>query len=163
MSSPDATIEPCNGSRYELNNTSVLSAFKVAAQLPELYDYIFNLYNRAGGSYGRIIAVKKLNERKTKTSPFLGEEIETLSPDGFIAPLVYSLQALMNVEIEDGKQIITWSVDPKPWLEKNLGVVVESYAGVLAPWGFDPQKVGKAPQSYTTALRAYKMVVAGIL
>ena len=93
----------------------------------------------------------------------MGEKIETLSPDGFIAPLVYGLQALMNVEIKDGKQIITWSVDPKPWLEKNLGAVVESYADVLAPWGFDPQKVGKAPQSYTTALRAYKMVVAGIL
>lgn len=167
MSSPDVTIEPSNGSRHELNNTSVLSAFKVAIQLPELYDYIFKmfpaLYNRAGGSYGRITAVKKLNERKTKTSPFLGEKIETLSPDGFIAPLVYGLQALMNVEIEDGKQIITWSVDPKPWLEKNLGAVIESYADVLAPWGFDPQKVGKAPQSYTTALRAYKMVVAGIL
>ncbi|MFD0702850.1 hypothetical protein DMP06_01590 [Slackia equolifaciens] len=166
MSSPDVTIEPVNGYRRELNNTSVFSAFKLAVQMPELYDYIYKmfptLYNRAGGSYGRITAVKKLNERKTKVTPFLGEEVETLSPDGFVTPLAYGLQALMDVRVENGKQIVFWSVDPMPWLEKNLEVVVESYADVLAPWGYDPQKVGKAPQSYTTALRAYKMALAGI-
>lgn len=167
MSSPEVTIEPDNGYRRELNNASVLSAFKIAVQMPELYDYVYKmlpvLYNRAGGSYGRITAVKKLNERKNKVTPFLGEEIETLSPDGFVAPLVYGLQALMDVKTENGKQIVSWSVDPMPWLEKNLGSVVDSYADVLVPWGFDPQKVGKAPQSYTTALRAYKMALAGIL
>lgn len=166
MSSSAVTIEPENGYRRELNNVSVLSAFKLAVQMPELYDYIFKmfpaLYNRAGGSYGRITAVKKLNERKIKKTPYMGDEIETLSPDGFVIPLVYGLQALMKVKEECGKQIVCWAVDPMPWLENNLEAVVRSYADVLAPWGFDPQKVGKAPQSYTTALRAYKMALAGI-
>lgn len=167
MSSPAVTIEPASGYRRELISASVRSSFKVAVQMPELYDYIFkmfpSLYNRAGGSYGRITAVKKLNERKNKVTPFLGETIETLSPDGFITPLVYGLQALMDLKTENGKQIVVWSVDPMPWLKENLAAVVESYVDVLAPWGFDPQKVGKAPQSYTTALRAYKMALAGIL
>lgn len=166
MSSPEVTLEPDSGYRRELHNRTVLFAFEITSKLPEIYDYIYKmfpaLYNRSGGSYGRITAVKKLNERRKKTTPFSGQTIDQLSPEGFIAPLVYGVQALMKVEENDGRVEIAWAVDPMPWLEEHLSEVVENYADVLAPWGYDPQKVGKAPQSYTASLRAYKMALAGI-
>lgn len=167
MSSDEVTSNSGSDYKRELHNLSVLSAFKIAVQLPELYDYIFKmlpkLYNQAGGSYGRITAVKKLNERKKKETHYLGETIETLSPDGFVAPLVYGLQALMEVEDEGGRSIVKWKTDPLPWLEANLPMIVASYSNVFEPWGYDPQKVGKSSKSYTDAMNAYKMAYAGIL
>ena len=95
MGSPDVTAESNDNYRRELKNPEVLSAFEVAVQLPELYDYIYEnfpkLYNKAGGSYGSITEVKSVNKRTKKVAPFSGKEIEMLSPDGFIVPLVYGL------------------------------------------------------------------------
>ena len=94
MSSPDVTRETSTDYKRELKNTEVYSAFQIAVELPELFDYIYEkfpkFYNAAGGSYGHIMAVKKLNDkRKDKTIPFTRKEIEIISPEGFIVPLVY--------------------------------------------------------------------------
>ena len=45
----------------------------------------------------------------------------------------------------------------------NLDKIVKNYAGILSLCDYDPQKVGKNPQSYTQALNWFKMAVAGIL
>lgn len=101
MSSPDVTGESDENYKRELLNDEVRSAFKIAVELPELYDYIYEmfpkLYNSAGGHFYAITAAKKLNDkRKVKTAPFCGKKIDTVIPDGFIIPLVYGLQALMT-------------------------------------------------------------------
>lgn len=166
MSSPEVTINPENGYTHELSNASVLSALKIAADIPKLYDYIYesfpSLYNKAGGSYGRITAVKAINRHKTKVAPFSGKPIDTLSPDGFIMPLVYGLQALMETSEKEGRAIVSWKVPAESWLEKNLEGIVRRYSDILVPWNYDPQKVGKAPQSYNQAIDAFKMALMGI-
>ncbi len=51
-----------------LNNREVTSAFQIAVELPVLYDYIYERFPpatmRQGGLYGRITAVKTLNEKR---------------------------------------------------------------------------------------------------
>lgn len=168
MSSPDVTMETGENYKRELFNEEVISAFEIAVELPELYDYIYEMfpkfYNAAGGRFASITAAKKLHEkRKVKTAPFSGKEIETLSPDGFIVPLVYGLQALMVKKEVNGKLQIVWSQAPMPFLLNNLEKIVANYAGILSVCDYDPQKVGKASQSYNQALNAFKMAVAGIL
>lgn len=168
MSSHDVTIESDDNYKRELINEEVASAFEITVELPELYDYIYEkfpkYYNSAGGSYGRITAVKNLNEkRKNKTTPYTNKSIEIISPDGFIMPLVYGLQALMEKTVEDGKSMIRWSQPPKPFLEKNLSKIVNHYAGILSICDYDPQKIGKAQQSYSQALAGFKMTMAGII
>lgn len=168
MSSQDVTLESDENYKHELLNVEVGSALKIAAELPELYDYIFEVfpsfYNKAGGSYGRITAVKKLNEKRAvKKAPFSGKEVETLSPEGFIVPLVYGLQALLERKVIEGRQQIVWSQSPMPFLMKHLPKIIEDYSGILSLCDYDPQKVGKAQQSYTQILTGYKMALAGIL
>ena len=167
MSSPEVTKVTSGGYKRELSNPEVYSAIEVATELPSLYDYIYEkfpeLYNKADGLYGRITVVNKMNEnRKTKRAPFSGKTVPTLSPDGFIVPLVYGLTALL-VKIKDGeKSRIVWVTDPMEFLIENLPSIVRRYKNVLPPWDYDPQKVGKAPQSYSAALDAYKMALRGI-
>lgn len=168
MSSPEVTSETEGNYKREVINDEVLSAFKIAVQLPELYDYIYEmfpkLYNAAGGSYGRIVAVKSLNEkRRIKKTPYSDRDIDTLSPDGFVMPLAYGLQALMESKTINGKRVIRWRQDPMLFLVDNLDKIVKHYAGILSICDYDPQKVGKASQSYMQALAGFKMAVAGIL
>jgi hypothetical protein len=153
--------------KKEIINPMVVSALKITAELPELYDYIYavfpELYNKADGKYGRIGAVKALNEkRKKKTTPFENKIIPTMSPEGFITPLIYGMIELL--ERDNEADCIKWRVDdPKQFLVEKLPEIVKRYSNVLAPWGYDPQKVGKAPQSYEQASDAYKMALAGII
>lgn len=126
-----------------------------------IYEAFPKLYNATGGLYGRITAVKNLNEkRKKKTTPFLNREIETLSPDGFVIPLVYGLKALM---MNNGNGEVVWKQDPMNFLRNNLKPIVEHYVGIFGMCDYDPQKIGKNPQSYVQALTGFKMALANIL
>ena len=168
MSSPDVTADTSADYKRELKNAEVCSAFKIATELPELYDYIYEMfpkyYNAAGGIYGRITAVKTLNEkRKDKSTPFSNKPVETMSPDGYIVPLVYGLQALMEQRVENGSIVLRWKQPPFSFLHNNLESIVRYYSGIFSMCDYDPQKIGKNPQSYTQALSGFKMAIAGIL
>ena len=168
MASPDVTIKTSADYKRELKNTEVNSAFQIAVELPELYDYIYEnfpaLYNSADGKYGRITAVKKLNEtRKEKKTPFSGNDIDILSPEGYIMPLVYGMQALMVNKTVNGHNEIAWVQPPMTFLQNNLGKIVKYYSGIINICDYDPQKVGKNAQSYEQALAGFKMAIAGIL
>ncbi|PKU91454.1 hypothetical protein CQR46_0541 [Bifidobacterium pseudolongum subsp. globosum] len=162
MSSPEVTVGEHGDYKSALRNNDVLKAFKLAVQIPALADYIYanfpNMYNAAGGSYGKITAVKKLNEsRRNKHTPYGDESVAVASPDGFITPLVFGLTELVDPDTME------WRQDPQRFLEKNLQAIVNDYAQVLSALGWDPQKVGKSPMSYTTVERDYKMALAGML
>lgn len=174
MSSTQVTFETTNDYRRELSNTEVATAFAITAQLPELYDYIYEkfpeYYNATGRRYGAITAVKKMNfssndsddkkkKKKNIVAPFSKRGVSTASPEGFIIPLVCGLRAI--IKNENGR--ITWITDPKKFLENNLEKIVSDYSGILSVCEYDPQKVGKAAQSYNAALAAFKMAQAGIL
>lgn len=168
MASPDVTAKTSADYKRELKNEEVNSAFRIAVELPELYDYIYEkfpaLYNAADGKYRRITAVKKLNEtRREKKAPFSGKDIDMLSPEGYIVPLVYGLQALMVNKTANGHKEITWAQPPMAFLRSNLGKIVKYYSGIISICDYDPQKVGKNAQSYEQALAGFKMAVAGIL
>ncbi|RSX51674.1 hypothetical protein [Bifidobacterium samirii] len=162
MSSKDVTSQDHGSYRHGLRNEDVLKAFKMAAQIPSLYDRICKefpaCYNQAGGSYGRITAVKNLNSRvSNKVTPFHGESIDQVSPDGFITPLVYGLTVLVDPDK------LEWRVDPAAFLDQWFPTIVEQYKGVLQMGNFDPQKVGKAAISYSTVENAFKLALMNVL
>ncbi len=168
MGSDEVTMKTSADYQRELRNREVCSALRIAVEIPELFDYIYEmfpkLYNAAGGSYGRITGVKNLNEKRTsKTTPFTAKEIDTLSPDGYIVPLVYGLQALMENKEVEGCLKICWKQPPMEFLQNKLGKIVERYIGIFSMCDYDPQKIGKNPQSYNQALDAYKMALANII
>lgn len=168
MSSPDVTGQADDGYHAELLNEEVRSAFKITAELPDLYDYIYEnfpkCYNSNGGRFLGITACKTLNEkRKVKVTPFKGKKIDMLSPEGFIMPLFYGLQALLSKRTVNGKEEIYWIQPPMAFLNDNFCKIVADYMGNLSLCDYDPQKVGKAPKVYDDAIKTFKMAIAGIL
>ncbi len=68
-----------------------------------------------------ITACKTLNEkRKVKITPFKGKKIDMITPDGFVMPLFYGLQVLLDKRQVDGKTEIYWTQPPMPFLHDNL-------------------------------------------
>lgn len=133
--------------RRELHNTSVGSAFEVLRDLPRLYDRIYRdlgeAYNRAGGSFGKIRAVR-VPKRGSAFTPFYAREAPYSVPEGFVVPIVYGLKALMAVK--DGK--VGWVTDPDRFLDEHFDTLVRGLRMPMEMAGFDPQKVGKNENTY---------------
>jgi hypothetical protein len=150
--------------KAELHNPRVKSALRVAAEMPAVFDLIEELfpgaYNKADGKYGRIGAVKKLNENgKPKYSKFAGRPIDVASPDGFLYPVVYGVRELMKQQ-PDGT--IVWVTDPIDFIKQNVGKIAEGYKAVMQALNWEPQPVGKAPLAYQVVSTTFRdIIVAG--
>lgn len=163
MSSPDVTAAGPDGYRRDLRSASVESAFKVTADLLQLHDQIYkrlpDAYNRNDGKFKRITAVKKMNpegSNRKKYTKFTHHEVSTAIPEGFIIPLVYGLQSLMEV---DGTGKVKWKCNPFDFLNDHFDTVAGDFKSAIALLDYDPQKVGKSPEAYQMAQRGYEMVL----
>lgn len=155
-----------NGYGFELNNEAVASALEAAGVLPRAYDAIFkafpDAYNKAGGSYGRISAVKMYDPERTgeknprylhhqPKTPYFQLPADYTCPDGFIWPFVYGLRTLL--EVTDAGQV-RWTQDPVRFVEERAADIMNSYRLAIELGDWDPQKVGKNLGAYSFAEKA---------
>jgi hypothetical protein len=150
------------GYAYTLHNKPIETALQVSGILPELYDKLCqdlpDAYNKAGGSFGKISAVRIFDPEKAgenakylrsrPTTHFYQKELDYTCPDGFIVPLLYGIRALLTV---DKNGAVSWKTDPKAFLNKHLLDIMKSYRFVFEMSGHDPQKVGKNISAYEFA------------
>jgi hypothetical protein len=163
MKHPDVSTSVESGYEYELINDSIRSAIKIGASLPEIYDLLFekfpDAYNKSGGSFGKISAVKlyaedKIGEKNPKylrTMPrthFFKKEVHYTCPDGFLIPFLFGMRSLLSVS---GDGIISWNVDPHEFIKKNLVTAMKSYRLAIELGNWDPQQVGKKISAYDFA------------
>lgn len=158
MSSHEVSETQGGNFRRDLKSPEILSALKIASDLPELFDLIYELfpdaYNAQDGKFGRIKEVKKMNGAKLKTTKFTKRAIEWKYPEGYIVPLVAGLRALM--EISD-TGLLAWRVNsPMDFVKRHFPQIVASYKGVVELVDYDPQKVGKAAAAYESAYTAFE-------
>lgn len=66
---------------------------------------------------------------------------------------------LLENRVVDGKKQIVWKQAPMPFLFNNFQQIVDNYFGLITLCDYDPQKVGKAAQSYQQVLQAVKMAL----
>ena len=155
MRDPRISTANTNGTEKELRDHQVLSALKVAVDIPGLFDLIYQrfpeYYNSMGGSYGKINAVKSMqNNSGEYATPFYRFDAEQPVPNGFIYPLVYGLKACM--QYDSNKNEISWRVDPRRFVQsKDFAAAAANYCGVIRQSEYDPQKVGKGIFSYSSA------------
>lgn len=151
------------GYSVQVRNESVKSAMQIAGILPELYDLLYanipSAYNKAGGNFGRISAVKmyepeKAGDKNPKylrskpTTPFFEKAVSYTCPDGFVVPLLYGFKALLEL---DKNGLLQWKTDPTAFVTKNLTEVMKNYRLVIEMAQWDPQKVGKNISAYEFA------------
>jgi hypothetical protein len=158
MSSKQVSETNGGNFRRDLKNLNVLSAFKITADLLAIYDKLYEefpkRYNKIGGNFGRITAVKKMDTAaKVKKSKYFPKDVDYKYPEGFIIPLVYGMRSIIGVAA-DGQ--LSWRTDPVKFVEEHLEEVVQSYKGVIDVVNWDPQKVGKASVAYSTAENAFE-------
>ncbi|MEL7452202.1 MAG: hypothetical protein AAGJ50_02355, partial [Pseudomonadota bacterium] len=145
-----------------LHDERVRSAFKILSTLPRLFDQLYQqipeAYNKSGGQFGRISAVKMFDSTKRldknpkylksqPTTPFYKTPVNYTCPEGFLVPLIYGLRALLA--LKDNR--IIWTTDPSNFITNNLHEVMKSYKLAIEMAHWDPQKVGKNLSTYDFA------------
>lgn len=161
--------EPRDGPTHELTNETVASCFDILADLPALYDQIYeefpDAYNSNNYRFGSSTIVKIYDPLKRETAKdktayvatqpathFLNNPVYYSYPDGLIMPLVYGLKGLMEIE----NDLVVWAADPKAFLERYLGDIAGAYRLVLDMARFDPQKLSKNQASHEFAVGEFE-------
>lgn len=160
---------PIEGPTHELHNDTVASCFDILADLPALYDQIYEefpeAYNSNNYRFGSNAIVKIYDPIKRETAKdktayvatqptthFLNRPTYYRYPDGLIMPLVYGLKGLM--EIDESR--VVWATDPKTFLKKYLSDIAGAYRLVLDMARFDPQKLAKNQASHEFAVGEFE-------
>lgn len=160
---------PVEGPTHELRNDTVASCFDILADLPELYDQIYedfpDAYNSNNYRFGSSTIVKIYDPAKRETAKdktayvatqpathFLNRPVHYRYPDGLIMPLVYGLKGLLEID-EDR---VVWATEPKAFLKKYLGDIAGAYRLVLDMARFDPQKLAKNQASHEFAVSEFE-------
>jgi hypothetical protein len=165
----DQNISKQISGRYELKNPLIGSALGMLKDLPRIYDKIYKMfpesYNKSDGRFGKIGSVKIYDSfslaeenpdkylKKQPITPFYGEKIKYQYADGFVAPLIYGLTALIK---QKNKQDVVWSVDPDQFIDDNLDEIVGGYKGIVDMCNWDPVKMGKNAGSYQIARQQFE-------
>ena len=136
----------------ELKDMQILSALKLATDIPRLFDLIYQIMpSNYKGSFGNISAVKKMgNNTGVYKTPFYEMPADRPVPDGFVYPLVNSLRAL--IEYDENTNTLYWGTDPYKFVQSpEFASVIMLFSGVIQQSDYDPQKVGKGAMSYSSA------------
>ena len=161
--------EPRDGPTHELKNATVASCFDILADLPKLYDQIYEdfpeAYNSNNYRFGSSTIVKMYDPARRETAKdksafvvtkptthFLNKPVFYRYPDGLIMPLVYGLKGLMEID-EDR---VCWATDPARFLKLYLGDIAGAYRLVLDMARFDPQKLAKNQASHEFAVGEFE-------
>lgn len=159
LMSKEEISKPTDGYLFELHNSAVYSALKVAADLPALYDQIYLEFPKAyngdnEGRFGRISVVRMTKDmHRVPNTTFTNKQIEYKYPDGLIMPLLYGLQRLMEID-ENGH--VVWAYNASDFLKTHLVSIVRKYKVVLEAFKYDPQKIAKNEGTYDLILDAFE-------
>lgn len=161
LSGQDVSKKTEGGYKREIHNEAVISALRIAGNLPELFDKIYKdfpeWYNKNGGKFGarkEVSTKENKNNKIKKRAPFTGEEVSFSYPSGWIVPVVFGLRSLLQ---KDTNGCLSWAVDPKNFLDEYGEILVRRYTNLLDGYGYDPQKVGKSNGCYTSMLDDFNL------
>jgi hypothetical protein len=150
------------GDMRSLEDKAITSALARLRELPALFDQIYlempEAYNKVSPGFGRISAIRMYEAEKIGTDPkkylrtaprskYYQREAVYEVPEGFVLPIVWGLNELM--EVRSGK--VEWATDPAEFLRDHLQAIMVVYHGVMSLSRFDPQNVDNVPASYELA------------
>lgn len=147
LESPEVSHEIEEGFRKEIVNERVMSALRLAADIPRIYDYIYaefpNAMNASKKAFGGWATVKH-DDAGFKTK-FYGETTKYSYPDGYIYPLLSLLRYLVE---DDEEGLLRWKQDPIEFFETHLTNKADQYANYIDMLAKNPQIVGKSLPTY---------------
>lgn len=159
LKSPQVGTLDADTNKYVLAHEGVRSALKIIADLPNLYEAVYDslpgIYNQVGKWGSMEVVNAEMSKGKAPLKKFSGSPAEMYVPEGFIAPFIYAFRALLKVE--GGK--VEWKTDPFEFLNENGHRFGQVYYDILSDKGGDPQKVGKSNMSYTSLFDHFRFAL----
>jgi hypothetical protein len=154
MEHPD--LSSTDRGRFTLTSDVVKSALEMTKDVLPFFDWLYinfpEMYNKNGGSFGRITSVAN----KQSKVPFFTTEVhcDYQYPYGFLYPLVSGLTSLM--EYDEASNTLRWRVNPG--LIDPAELDMAQFVNIVKLVGYDPQKVGKNETFYLQAEEMFKKI-----
>ncbi|WP_409967542.1 AIPR family protein [Bengtsoniella intestinalis] len=129
----------------ETNGNPYVKMVNIMPDIFKLYNTIelkmgdFYKQKNPSGRYGSIKGVSMPRNGQVLKSKFMQDELDTMSPNGFIYPILGAFRALLAEK--DGQY--TWKCNPFSILEKVGPDLVDSTVQMSRALGNNPQSVGK--------------------
>lgn len=175
MSEKNGVVAATTGEIVELVDEKVGQALSLMADIPRLFDLIYELlpdaYNSVSPGFGRIRGVKIYGEgaekykenkekylRKAPVTRFYQREVKYDYGEGYIYPIVVALGTLIEV----GEHSVRWKTNPDDFLRKNLPEVMLSYRDMIVAQAYDPARVGKMSGAYNVVARTFESALQAI-
>ena len=153
------TLDP-ETNKYVLTHEGVRSALQITADLPNLYEAVYDslpgIYNQVGKWGSMDVISAEMAKAKPPVRKFSGGTAEMYVPEGFIAPFIYAFRALLEF---DGERV-GWKTDPFEFLKEHGHRFGQVYYDILSDKGGDPQKVGKSNVPYGSFFDHFRFALA---
>lgn len=161
MSAPSVSHLSDDGTRRVVNNAAVLSALRITAEFPAIYDAIYKAfptaYNATGSRFGANTFVKSAADMKyPPTTRYTNETVEFQYPDGFIMPLVVAMGKLIK---KNADGTLTWAYNPFDFIANKFSTLVERHMLIIDEQDRNPNKVGKNANAYRTLEEQIELIL----
>lgn len=167
------------GQARQLKHKAVDSCLRIAADLPNLVDLIYeefpHRYNSGGYRFGRRNVVKMYDPERYKvmkadgkdvsgytttrpTTPYFQRSSKQLYhkyPEALIIPFVTGLSALMKIQ---NGEVVWASEDIEKTVVSKLAKAAPLFDGQLDAYDWDPQRLAKSPSSHKQAASYYRVL-----
>lgn len=156
VSNPKYSDKPKGSGKYILKSGLIKSAFNMTEDIMKFFDLLYekfpDMYNAAGGCFGRITDVKiKQNKNflfKTRA------DAQYRYSYGFFYPLLCGITELM--EYNKKTDTVNWKVNPASQDFKLEELDIKLFTGFFAMSQYNPNVIGKSASFYDAASVAYQ-------
>ncbi|MDU0968122.1 MAG: hypothetical protein E7A62_08500 [Actinomycetaceae bacterium] len=152
LRAPDVSCSKPEGYKVTVADSRILQALNMTRDVLWAWDWFYaalpDSYNRAGGKYGRISAVKKAASGRGTPYGMVDKKCTYDTPAGFLMPLVYSLRSLIEVDDQGCPQ---WAVaNIRQYIIDHTDELVVDLRAQIESLGWRPMDVGKSKASYNS-------------
>ena len=126
----DKITKRTNDYKREIFGSEIESVFDLAAQLPEIYDRIYSLFQEAfdKNSDRSLMGLPSIVEWNTRHRahlrlPYSGEEIPGVFPEALIQPILRGLEYLIGFDRQ--KNRLYWTREPISFIEAHIDEIVK--------------------------------------
>lgn len=161
LQSKEFSEKPVGTGQYELKSSLIKSALDLTEDIMKFFDLLYkefpDMYNKAGGSFGRITDVK-LKDNMNYLFKTINEKTKYAYSYGFFYPLLCGITEFM--QYNEKTETISWKVNPASPNFNINDLDIKLFTGFFPMAQYTPNIIGKSVSFYDAAAVAFKNYIS---
>lgn len=161
LQSKEFSAKPTGSGQYVLKSDLIKSALDLTEDIMKFFDLLYKefpyMYNKAGGSFGRITDVK-VKDNTNYLFKTIDEKAEYRYSYGFFYPLLCGITEFMQYDEET--DTVLWKVNPTSASFNIKDLDIKLFTGFFSMSQYNPNVIGKSASFYDAAAVTFKNYIS---